>query len=127
MPAATEPGDFAVTAQVPAAAFALQVGAAPSQGAPGCRRRLVSAALALRPSSRRPPGSRPLPAQLGRDLGGGVGGGRQPRTAQRDQPPWGRGPPVRAFGPRARGVDANQLRRAFARVGAAWRAEARGL
>ena len=43
-----------------------------------------SRAPSLLPSA---PGSWPLPAQLGRDLGRGVGGGRQSPAAPRDRPP----------------------------------------
>lgn len=59
MPAAPEPGEFAATAQVPAAALALEVGAAPRPGRGGLPRDLVSAALALRPSPSVPPPANP--------------------------------------------------------------------
>lgn len=105
VPAAPEPRDSAVTVQVPAAAFALQVGAAPPRGAPGSRGRLVSAALVLRPSSRRPgaagrspPSSDRTSAEAsaagassgrprGTSLPGGLGASRERLRARRSQSP----------------------------------------
>lgn len=128
MPAAPEPGESAVTAQAPAAAFVLQVGAAPPPGAPGSRGRLVSAALAFRPSSCRPRAAGRSPpssdgtlaeataagASAGRPRGTSLLGGLWASCARlRAQFSQGRRRPTSA--------------RAFAGAGAAWGAEPRGL
>lgn len=88
VPAAPEPRESAATVQVPAAALALQVGAALWPGCTGLPRE--SGFRYLHPPSFLPPtlGSWPLPAQLGRDLGSRSSSGRQRRAASRDQPLW---------------------------------------
>ncbi|ELK13610.1 hypothetical protein PAL_GLEAN10012869 [Pteropus alecto] len=77
VPAAPEPGESAASAQVPAAALALEVGAAPRPGRGGLPRDLVPAALALCPSSFQPRAAGRSPPNLDRTS-----------AASRDQPPW---------------------------------------
>lgn len=129
VPAAPEARESAVTAQVPAAALALQVGAAPRPGAPGSRGRLASAAL--RPSVPPPVG----PGQLAAPRPTWTGPWQR-RLLQAPEPGGpagpafldGPGPPVRAFGPGScRGDADNTSGSAFVSAGAACSAELRGL
>lgn len=89
VPAAPEPRESAATAQVPAAGRPRPTGR--SRAAAGARRAPAGAGFRYaRSPSLLPPasGSWPLPAQLGRNVGSGVGGGRQLRAASRERPPW---------------------------------------